>query len=215
VAAGERKGPGPVVQAIGRGITKAAVHAPWTWRALRGPVRRFFDSLAPGWDERVGADSERRRAAINAALEHVRRPPARALDIGTGTGTGAFVIAARYPSAEVVGIDLAEEMIARAKEKAAERPGNIRFEVADVADYAEGEPFDLILMLNMPPFFERVARLTAPGGYVVSIASRGPTTPFYTSSETLTRGFTRRGLRKVADGSFEDATYHVAERPPA
>src|SRR5439155_19909686 len=131
------------------------------------------------------------------------RPPGRVLDIGTGTGTGAFFIASRYPSAEVVGIDLAEAMIARANEKAGSRQGNTRFEVADIADYAQGQPFDLVLMLNMPPFFEPVARLTAPGGYVVSIASRGPTTPFYTSAETLERGFRRHGLRTVAAGSYE------------
>jgi SAM-dependent methyltransferase len=214
VEASERKAPGPGVKTIGRAITKAAVHAPWAWRLLRGPVRRFFDSLAPGWDERVGADSEGRQAPIGAALEHVERPPARALDIGTGTGTGAFYIASRYPSAEVIGIDLAEAMIARAKEKGAASGGNARFEVADIADYG-GEPFDLVLMLNMPPFFEPVAHLTAPGGYVVSIASRGPTTPFFTSAETLERGFRRRGLRTVAAGSFENATYHVAQRPPA
>src|SRR4051794_17651389 len=112
----ERKPPGPVVRRIGRGITKAAVHAPWTWRLLRGPVRRFFDSLAPGWDDRVGAESAERRAPIDAALEHVERKPARVLDIGTGTGSGAFFLASRYPSAEVVGIDLADAMIAKARE---------------------------------------------------------------------------------------------------
>lgn len=200
---------------IGRTITKAAVHAPWTWRLLRGPVRRFFDSLAPGWDDRVGAESAERRAPIDAALEHVERTPARALDIGTGTGSGAFFIASRYPSAEVIGIDLADAMIAKAREKGATREGNTRFEVADISDYEQAEPFDLILMLNMPPFFKPVARITAPGGYVVSIASRGPTTPFYTPAETLERGFERQGLRTVAAGSLEGATYHVAERPPA
>jgi hypothetical protein len=68
-------------------------------------------------------------------------------------------------------------------------------------------------MLNMPPFFQRVSALVAPGGYVVSIASRGPATPFYTSAPTLERGFARHGLRTVATGSHDGATYHVAERP--
>jgi SAM-dependent methyltransferase len=159
----------------------------------------------------VQSDSEARLAPLAAALDHVSRLPARALDIGTGTGTGAFFLASRYRSAEVVGIDLSPEMIALAKAKAASRDGTVRFEVADIATFRPGTAFDLILMMNMPPFFDQVARLLAPGGYVVSIASLGPSTPFYTSPATLERGFARRGLRTVA--SDPGRTYHVAERP--
>jgi SAM-dependent methyltransferase len=210
-----RTPPGPLLQNFGRLTAKAAAHAPWAWRLLRGPVRRVFDSLAPGWDERTDAESEERYAPIAAALEHLERKPLSALDIGTGTGTGAFFLASRYPEAEVTGIDLSEPMIARAREKAAARNASVRFEVADIASYAPAEPFDLILMLNMPAFFQQTAALVAPGGYVVTIASRGPTTPFYTASDTLERGFGRRGLRTVAADTFGGATYHVAERPPA
>jgi hypothetical protein len=106
-------------------------------------------------------------------------------------------------------------MIEKARERAAERDAQVRFETADIAAYSPPTAFDLVLMLNMPAFFARTAALVAPGGYVVTIASRGPTTPFYTASETLQRGFGRHGLRTVAAGTFEQATYHVAERPPA
>ena len=104
-------------------------------------------------------------------------------------------------------------MIARANERTAARGSSVRFEVADIATYRPPAPFDLVLMLNMPAFFDPTAALVAPGGYVVTIASRGPTTPFYTPPETLDRGFGRRGLRSVAEGSFGAATFHVAERP--
>jgi len=204
-----------VVRTIGRLITKAAVHAPWSWRFLKGPVQRFFDRLAPGWDVRVGSDSETRMAPLEAALGHVERAPRRALDIGTGTGAGALFIAKRYPEAEVLGIDLSEAMIAVANQKAATREGHVTFAVADIAGFEPSDRYDLVLMLNMPPFFERVSALLAPGGYVVSIASRGPATPFYSSAATLERGFARHGLRTVAEGSHEAATYHVAERPAA
>ncbi len=209
----QRKPPGPLVRNFGKLITRAAAHVPWTWRFLRGPVRRFFDRLAPGWDERVGADSEHRMAPLVDALARIDREPARALDIGTGTGTGALFMAERYPSAEVVGIDLAERMIAQANEKARARGSRARFEVADIADFRPAQPFDLVLMMNMPPFFEQVAALVAPGGHVVSIASRGPTTPFYTSAATLERGFGRRGFRTVA--ADPAGTYYVAERSGA
>ena len=194
-------------------ITRSAVRAPWTWRLIRGPVRRFFDSVATGWDERVRSDSESRLAPLTAAFAHVSRDPTRALDIGTGTGTGAFFLAARYPSATVLGIDLSPEMVVRAKAKAPSRGADVHFEVADITSFEPQTAFDLVLMMNMPPFFDQVARLVAPGGYVVSIASLGPATPFYTSAATLDRGFSRRGLRSVAVDPA--GTYHVAERPPA
>ena len=207
--------PGPVVRRFGRLITRAAAHAPWTWRLLRTPVRRFFDRLAPGWDARTGADSQARLAPVGAALEHVAREPRRALDIGTGTGSGALFISRRYPEAEVLGIDLSEAMIAAAREKAADQDERVRFEVADIAAFHPPDRYDLVLMLNMPPFFEPVSALVGPGGYVVTIASRGPGTPFYTPGKTLERGFARHGLRTIAAGSHEGATYHIAERPPA
>jgi SAM-dependent methyltransferase len=209
----ERRPPGPLVRGFGRTITKAAAHAPWTWRLLRGPVRRFFDRLAPGWDERVRSGSESRLAPLKDAVSHVEREPARVLDIGTGTGEGALFMASRYPGAEVVGIDLAAAMIDIAREKASGGDTNARFEVADIAAYHPAEPFDLVLMMNMPPFFAQVAELVRPGGYVLSIASRGPTTPFYTPAKTLERGFGKRGFRTVAADPV--GTYYVAERPPA
>ena len=171
--------------------------------------------MAPGWDARTRADSEERLAPIGVALDRLERAPSSALDIGTGTGTGAFVLASRYPNAEIVGIDLSEAMIAKAQEKAAARGASVRFEVADIASYSRREPFDLVLLLNMPVFFEPTAALVAPGGYVVTIASRGATTPFHTPSETLDRGFGRRGLRTVATGTSGQAIYHIAERPAA
>jgi SAM-dependent methyltransferase len=169
--------------------------------------------LAPGWDERVGGDSQQRLAPLAAALQHIDREPHRALDIGTGTGSGAFFLADRYPGADVTGIDLSEAMIAEADNKAGSRRSNARFVVADIATFRPADHFDLVLMMNMPPFFEQVAELVAPGGYVVSIASRGPATPFYTPSSTLERGFARRGLRTVAAGTPGGAAYHVAQRP--
>lgn len=61
-------------------------------------MRRFFDSLAVGWDERVQSDSADFLAPLVAALDHIQASPVRILDIGTGTGTAAYELAARYPT---------------------------------------------------------------------------------------------------------------------
>jgi SAM-dependent methyltransferase len=211
---GERRGPGPVARVVGRLVNDTVVRAPWLWPILRKRVGRFFDRLALGWDVRVQADAPERLAPLRAALAAMQRPPRRVLEVGTGTGVGALTIAERFPEAEVLGIDISTEMIRRAKEKAAERGrSQVRYEVADVASFDPGQcTFDLVAMLNMPPFFDQVARLVAPGGYVAWASSLGRKTPFYTSEATLRRGFERSGLRTIAAGSAGTGTYYLAER---
>jgi len=183
---------------------------PWTWRLVRGPMTRFFERAAPTWDQRFASDPER-LVPLNVALDLLPTPPARVLDIGTGTGVAALIAAERWPGAEVTGIDVSRAMIDEAAAKDA-RPG-VEFRVADVAELDPGEGYDLVIMLNMPPFFKPVAALLRPGGFVVHIASRGSTTPFYTPAKKLRHGFERQGLATFTSGTAGPGTYYVARRP--
>jgi hypothetical protein len=162
---------------------------PASWRLLRGPMRRFFDRAAPTWDERFSDPS--RLAPLETALELLPHPPARVLDVGTGTGAAALMAAQRWPAAEVLGIDVSPGMIERAAAKG----------------------YDLVMLVNMPPFIAPVARLVRPGGFIAHIASRGPVTPFYTPAEQLERGYRRHGLETLASGSAGPGTYYLARRP--
>ena len=207
----QRSGPGPVIRVIGRTINSMVVRFPFTWRLARGPVSRYFNGLAPGWDERTQADSPRFVAPLGAALDFVEVAPGRVLDVGTGTGAAAFFLAERFSEAEVVGIDVSPEMIAQASAKAAERDSRVRFLVADAADF-EDEAFDLITMLNMPPFFEPLAALLAPGGYAVNVSSFGSRTPFFTPDAVLERGFGRHGFETVKVGRIGSGSYFVARK---
>jgi hypothetical protein len=83
------------VRALGRAVNSAVARFPWTWRFCRGPVRRFFDSLAVGWDERVRSDSADYLEPLVAAFDRLPASPARILDIHTGTGAAAFELAGR------------------------------------------------------------------------------------------------------------------------
>ena len=183
--------------------------APWSWRLLRGPMTRFFERAAPTWDQRYAGDPQR-LVPLTAALDLLPHAPAGVLDVGTGTGAAALLAAQRWPEAEVIGIDVSAAMIEVAAAKEA-RPG-VRFLVADVAEMDPGEGYDLVIMLNMPPFFAPVSALVRPGGWVAHIASRGPVTPFYTSPETLGRGYGRHGLVTVAAGAAGPGTYYLARR---
>jgi SAM-dependent methyltransferase len=210
-----RAGPGPLVRLAGHIVNYAVARWPWTWTPLRTPTQRFFDSLAVGWDARVQASSEQYLAPLVAALDRVAAPPARILDIGTGTGAAALALAARYPDAEVIGIDVSAHMIAQAKAKTTGQATHVRFLVADIAHFDPDERFDLIAMLNMPPFFKRVVALLNPGGLVINASSYGPRTPFFTSPATLAKGFERHGLRTIAAERAGTGTFYLAQRPIA
>ena len=122
---------------------------------MRRPVRRFFDSVAVGWDGRVRSNAPEYLMPLQAALDRLQAKPARILDIGAGTGAAALELADRYRDAEVVGIDVSAQMVAQAGARAADLRSRVGFLVADVASFEDQKGFDLIAMLNMPPFFDR------------------------------------------------------------
>ena len=178
-------------------------------------MRRFFDSSAEGWNERTGAFGADHLAPLAAALLAVKPEPERAIDIGTGTGAGALLVAREFPHARVRGVDLSEEMIRRAQSRIGLDPdARVAFKVADSSalPYDDGH-FDLVTLLNMPPFFSEIARVLRPGGHAAVAASIGPATPFYTPESVLRRGFERRGMEVVNSGEAGDGTYLVARVP--
>ena len=70
----------------------------------------------------------------------------RILDIGCGTGRHTIELTKRG-YANVVGVDLSESQITRAKEKAAAEKLNIDFRVTDARNLPFDSEFDLIIML--------------------------------------------------------------------
>jgi ubiquinone/menaquinone biosynthesis C-methylase UbiE len=212
---GERRPPGRRERIIGRALNRLIVRAPWVWPAIRGPMRRFFDALAPGWDERTRAGSVDHLAPLAAALLHVKPAPERALEVGTGTGEGALLIAREFPQASVRGVDISEEMIAAAQAKVGLDPeGRVAFRVADGARLPfQDESFDLIAHLNMPPFIPEVSRVLREGGYAIVASSWGEATPFYTPDRVLDWGFAKRGVDAVGTGRAAAGTYWVGRKP--
>jgi SAM-dependent methyltransferase len=200
---------------MGRVINGLVARAPFTWPLLRAMTNRFWDRAAVTWDQRVDRAGPEYLGPLASALLHVRPEPERALEIGTGLGDGALLIAREFPHARVRGIDISGEMVRRAQARIGLDPeGRVAFKVADAADLPfEDESFDLVAQLNVPPFFAEIARVLRPGGFVVIAASFGPSTPFYTPESVLRRGFRRRGLETVETGEAGQGTYLVARRP--
>jgi SAM-dependent methyltransferase len=217
-AADPNSAPGPPpkrVQLMGRAITALVARAPFTWPLLRGWSHRFWERAAPTWDQRVNRSGPEYLAPFAAALLHVRPEPERAIDIGTGLGDGALLIAREFPHARVRGVDLSEEMVRRAQARIGLDPeGRVAFKVADASDLPfEDDSFDLVTQLNVPVFFSEIARVLRPGGSVVIAASFGASTPFYTPESVLRRGFRKQGLEPVETGEAAAGTYFLARRP--
>lgn len=181
------------------------------WPVIRAGTRRFFDASAQGWDERTGAPSAEHLAPLAAGLTYVKPHPERTLEIGTGTGVGALLIAREFPRASVRGVDISEEMIREAQAKVGLDPeGRVAFRVADAADLPyDDDSFDLVAQLNMPPFFDEVVRVLRPGGSVVIAASWGAMTPFYTPNAVLERSFAKHGIAAVQTGEVAYGTFYV------
>jgi ubiquinone/menaquinone biosynthesis C-methylase UbiE len=95
------------------------------------------------------------------------------LDVGTGPGRVARLIAAACPTVEVEGIDLSPEMIARATSTAkTTSTRNVRFQVGDVVTlpFADGSVELVVSTLSLHHWDDRAAglseivRVLAPGG---------------------------------------------------
>ena len=171
---------------------------PRLWRIFRRPLQSQFDRLAPVWEDRVGPEG---LIPLGAALERLPDPPRKVLDLGTGTGKAARLVARQFEQADVTGVDLSPKMIGEANRLLPEElAGRVRFQVADANElpFDEGA-FDLVVLMNMIPFFEELARVTAREGRVVFASTRGSETPIYVPPETL-----RARLGAVGFGEFEE-----------
>lgn len=82
-------------------------------------VRQMFDRIAPTYDKlnhlmSLGIDRRWRRAAVDALGKH---KPKEILDIATGTGDFALLLAKRIMPQHIVGADISEGMMAIGREK--------------------------------------------------------------------------------------------------
>jgi len=191
--------------------TRASVARPGLWRVFRRPLQAQFDRLAPVWEQRAGPEA---LVPLTAALERIETPPARVLDLGTGTGKAARVAARLFSEAEVEAVDLAPAMVEEAQRLLpADLAGRVRFRVADATALPyESGAFDLVVLQNMIPFFDELARVTAPGGRVVFAFSWGAETPIYVPPETLRERLGTVGFERFEEVAAGSGTAFVAYR---
>jgi ubiquinone/menaquinone biosynthesis C-methylase UbiE len=186
-------------------LTELLAQEPSRWTGMREPVRQLFDSLAPQWEGIVGAHH---LYALNAALERVPHP-SRVLDLGCGTAMASERVLVRWPDATVIGADISVEMLRTARAKGL----RARFVLADASSLPVRDgSFDLIVCLNMFPFFAEIARVLRGGGRIAIVYSDGENTPVYLPDELLAQHLAGAGFEVVEHGREEPGLFTVARR---
>jgi phosphatidylethanolamine/phosphatidyl-N-methylethanolamine N-methyltransferase len=145
-------------------------------------VTRTYGRWAPVYDLVFGSVFERAR---NAAVAATNRVGGRVLDVGVGTGMCLPLYA---PTTRVVGVDLSEAMLAKARKKVAEQSLHHveALEVMDAESLAFPDAsFDVVVaqyVVNTVPHpeaaLDEFARVLKPGGEIILInrvgAEEGP-----------------------------------------
>lgn len=161
------------------GMARHTRHYEWTAGRLARPLYR-----------RVVADVEASALPASALV----------LDVGTGPGLLPEAIAARCPSLSVVGVDLAPEMVARARARCAGATG-LRFELADVTalPFAEGSVDLVVSSISLHHWQRPDAGLAE----VVRVLRPGAEAWVYDGRRTLRRA-ARLAVGLPADVRLED-----------
>ncbi len=189
---------------------------------LRGVADRWlerrFRPLAADWDviREDDAWTTAALAACVAAIGEHAPAPRRVLDVGTGTGQGAFALARLLPEAEIVGVDLVEEMIerARAKAHAAGLEGRVRFEVGNGRSLPVAPAScELATSVLVQPFAAELRRVLVPGGWAAFIYGGRPESPIRFGEAALRRALEPAGFEVVATFPEGRADVTLARAP--
>ncbi|CAI4033384.1 Methyltransferase domain-containing protein [Nitrospira tepida] len=147
--------------------------------------RQDWNRVAAGW-EKWDEMFDRSMAFLNHRLiaDARLRQGQQVLDLGSGTGYPALLAAQVVrPQGQVVGIDLADDMLAAARRKAA-RLGlsNVEFRTGDVTTLpfpsgsfdAVTSRFCLMFLPEIPKAVAEIARVLKPGGHLAAAVWSAP-----------------------------------------
>ena len=110
---------------------------------------------------------------LTEALQH-KEAPARALDVGCGTGTYSVIMA--QSGYDVTGVDFVEAALEMARERARAADVSVTLEHADVCEYQTQDAFDLVLdsgclhsLSDKQRYLQNLRSWLKPGGHFILV----------------------------------------------
>lgn len=152
-------------------------------------VREMFDNIAPAYDfmnraMTFGIDRWWRRKAVDMLRRH---PHENILDVATGTGDLAMLLARRTEARSITGIDLSEGMIEVGRRKISESglSGRITLTAGDCLNLPMADStFDAVTVAygvrnfeNLLKGYGEMLRVLRPGGFITVIELSTPANP--------------------------------------
>lgn len=149
-------------------------------------VRQMFDRIAPTYDRlnhllSLGIDRRWRRKAVDALALH---KPQQILDIATGTGDFALLMAKRIKPQHIIGADISEGMMAVGREKVQKKglQDTISFQHEDCMNlsFPDGS-FDAVTSAygvrnfqDLDKGLREMQRVLRPGGHLLIVELTPP-----------------------------------------
>lgn len=144
----------------------------------------MFDRISPRYDRlnRVISAGLDRRWRSEVARRLPAREGLRVLDLATGTGDQLLALCASPRVADAVGLDLAEQMLAIAQRKVADRGVRARVGVGDAMAIPEPDAsfdaatiaFGIRNVTDVPAALREMRRVLRPGGRALILESSRP-----------------------------------------
>lgn len=135
----------------------------------------FPDKVSSTYDEKVEKSGINYQTVFLEGLSYVRNEPDNVLDICTGTGFAALLIAKQFKNAKIEGVDLNPEMIRISREKAKKSShSNMIFKIGNAMklDYPDNR-FNLVVTTNAPIYLAEAVRVLKPEGEILVAYSFG------------------------------------------
>lgn len=158
-------------------------------RSKSEQIKTMFDNIAPAYDfmnraMTFGIDRCWRRKAVDMLA---KTSPREILDVATGTGDLAMLLARRIKESKVTGLDLSEGMIAVGRKKVGEAglEERISLQCGDCLNMPfEENSFDAVTVAygvrnfeNLLQGYREMLRVLRPGGTINVIELSTPTSP--------------------------------------
>lgn len=177
----------------------------------RSLARRRYVGLASHYDREV-LSQDGYLAPLEAALDRLPQPPAKTLDVSTGTGAAIGAVVHRFAACRGTAVDLSPAMLAHAVRHARDGGWPVRFAATDAARLPfAAAAFDLVTVQNAFPAVRELVRVLRPGGWIVlSYSAGGPVLPWVV--RTLARRLRALGCDYVDTRRVGAGRYFLARR---